>query len=152
MRVNGIDYNGHVLNAVELTETQDGGRKFFNVWLSSWFVTRDNAKRLAQGGRARWIIENEGLNTQKNEGYELEHAFSTDGTAMKHFYLLLQLAHIFDQLLGKGSLLRGRIRKTMGSLRVLWGRLWALMTETLIDAGHLRKVLARRIQIRFDSG
>jgi hypothetical protein len=149
--VNDLAYNEHKLNALELKEIGVDGKEYYSAWLSKLFITRDNAIALARGGRARWIIENEGFNTQKNGGYELEHAFSSGYAAMKHFYIMLQLAHIFDQLLDKGNLLRVKIRRAMGSLRTFSARLWALMTETLIDAERLRAILSRRIQIRFDS-
>lgn len=147
--INNIDYKGRALSAIEMTEIEEGEQKF-GAWLSGWFVTKDNVNALVFGGRGRWIIEN-GFNTQKNGGYELEHAFSNNSVAMKHFYIFLQIAHIFNQLLEKGSLLRKKIRQTMGSLRVFSERLWALMTETLIDEKLLRVILDRRIQIRFDS-
>lgn len=147
-----IDYNGRTLNALEMTETEGGVQTFYSAWLSSWFITQDNVKALGLGGRGRWKIENEGFNVQKNGGYEMEHAFSTDNVASKHFYYLLQIAHIINQLMEKGSLLREKIKQTMGSLRVFSERLWALMTETLIEVAHLRAFLAQRIQIRFDSG
>jgi len=71
---------------------------------------------------------------------------------MKSFYVLLQIAHIFDQLMEKGNLLRGRIRETMGSLKVFSQMLWAELTHTVVDPGRLRALLERRIQIRFDTG
>lgn len=147
---NEIDYNGRTLNALEMTETEGGVQTFYSAWLSSWFITQDNVKALGLGGRGRWRIE-EGFNVQKNGGYEMEHAFSTHNVAMKHFYYLLQTAHIINQLMEKGSLLRERIRESMGSLRVFSERLWALMTETLIEVGSLRAFLNQRIQIRFDT-
>lgn len=148
--VNEIDYNGRTLNALELTETEGGAQTFYCAWLASWFITADNVKELGLGGRGRWRIE-EGFNIQKNGEYEMEHAFSTDNVATKHFYNLLQIAHIINQLMEKGSLLREKIRASMGSLRVFSERLWALMTETLIEVERLRAFLAQRIQIRFDS-
>lgn len=149
--VNGIDYNGRKLNVLEMTETKGGKQTYYCAWLCSWFITKDNVKALGLGGRGRWLIENEGFNSQKTGGYEMEHAFSTDNVAAKHFYFLLQIAHIINQLMEKGSLLRERIRQTMGSLRVFSERLWALMTETLIEPERLRAFLAQRIQIRFDT-
>jgi hypothetical protein len=149
--INDIAYKGRRLNAIEMTETKEGEQSFYGAWLASWFVTRDNVNALVLGGRARWMIENEGFNMQKNGGYKLEHAFSNGSVAMKHFYILLQIAHIFNQLMEKGSLLRKKIRQTMGSLQVFTERLWALMTEMLINKKHLRAILAKRIQIRFDS-
>lgn len=148
---NEVDYNGRTLNALDLTETKDGVQTFYSAWLSSWFITQDNVKVLGLGGRGRWQIENEGFNSQKTGGYEMEHAFSTDNVAMKRFYYLLQIAHIINQLMEKGSLLREKIRQTMGSLRVFSERLWALMTETLIEVERLRAFLAQRIQIRLDT-
>lgn len=148
---NEIDYDGRTLNALEMTETKGGVQTFYSAWLCSWLITQDNVKGLGLGGRARWRIENEGFNAQKTGGYEMEHAFSTDNVASKHFYYLLQIGHIINQLMEKGSLLREKIRQSMGSLRVFSERLWALMTETLIEVGRLRAFLAQRIQIRFDS-
>ena len=52
----------------------------------------------------------------------------------------------------KGSLLRERIRVTMGSLGVFSQKMWAALTETVIDASRLRQILEVRIQIRFESG
>jgi hypothetical protein len=148
--VNGMDYNGRTLNALEMTETEGGVQTFYSAWLCSWFITQDNVKALGSGGRGRWGIE-EGFNIQKNGGYEMEHAFSTDHVASKHFYYLLQIGHVINQLMEKGSLLRVKIRASMGSLRVFSERLWALMTETLVEVDRLRAFLAQRIQIRFDT-
>jgi hypothetical protein len=44
-------------------------------WVTDIIVTRDNVKQLAQGGRCRWKIENETINTLKNQGYYLEHNY-----------------------------------------------------------------------------
>ena len=95
--------------------------------------------------------ENQGFNTQKNGGYELEHAFP-DNWAAKSFYLLMQIAHIFNQLLAKGSLMRERIRVEMGSLCVFAQRTWAAFTEVRLDPCRLQRVLAQCMQIRFESG
>lgn len=150
--VNEIDYNGRPLNVLEMMETKGGKQTYCCAWLCGWFITKDNVKALGLGGRGRWLIENEGFNSQKTGGYEMEHAFSTDNVAMKHFYFLLQIAHITNQLMEKGSLLREKIRTSLGSLRVFSERLWALMTGTLIEPERLRMSLAQRIQIRLDTG
>ncbi|TAK01391.1 hypothetical protein EPO44_09055 [bacterium] len=150
--INEIDYNGRTLNALELTETKKSGKQeFFCAWLSNWIITKDNVKILGFGGRNRWLIES-GFNVQKNGGYELEHAFSTDNRASKNFYLLLQMAHAVDQLTTKGSLLRETVARVTGGLRNFSERLWALMVETLVDAKRLQAVLNQRIQIRLAPG
>jgi hypothetical protein len=66
MRVNWIglqivDAKGHV--------------KFTTAWVTSLPVSKDNVAEIANGGRGRWKIENEGFNVMKNHGYELEHNF-----------------------------------------------------------------------------
>lgn len=154
---NDIDCNGrkiHVLECVEETLDKQGvvqERTRF-VHISSFRIDEKKVNALSQGGRDRWKIENQGFNTQKTGGYELEHAYSEHNGAMKCFYLLLQIAHIFNQLLQKGSLLRERIRQDMGSLTVFLQMMWAVFTQVLLDGRRLEAILARRIQIRFDTG
>ena len=150
--INDVDFGGRTANVFECLEETSEETKHF-VWLTGFRVDATNIEELSErGGRQRWKIENEGFNTQKNGGYGLEHAFSENNVALKNFYLLMQIGHIFNQLMEKGSLLRERIRATMGSLKVFSQRLWAVLTETVIDEARLRAVLGTRIQIRFESG
>jgi hypothetical protein len=146
-----MDWNGEIVHGFEdRQETPEGKKRF--VWLSSIRADRNNVEELSQGGgRSRWIIENQGFNTQKNGGYALEHAFSTNNWGMKNFYLLMQIAHIFNQLMEKGSLLRERIRTEMGSLKVFSDWLWSAFTGIWIDVKRLCSILKRRFQIRFNT-
>jgi len=147
--VNDIDYAGRKVNVLECVEETRKGKTRF-VWLASFRLNAANVKEIAETGRCRWKIEN-GFNVQKNGGYELEHAFSEDNVAMKNFYVLMQIAHIFNQLMEKGSLIWDRLRNSMGSLKVFSLKLWAALTETLIDPVRLQDLLAQRIQIRFNT-
>lgn len=148
--INDIDWDDRIVHVLENREQTAREAKRF-VWATDFRVDRDNVERLEQdGGRSRWNIE-ESFNIQKNGGYGLEHDFSNNNTAMKCFYLLTQIAHIFNQLMEKGSLLRERIETKLGSLKVLSERLWAALTETRIDPIRLRGILEQRIQIRFDT-
>lgn len=150
--INDVDFGDRTVNVLEcFEETVQGSTPF--VWLTGFRIDAGNVEELSRrGGRQRWKIENEGFNTQKNGGYGLEHAFSENNVAQKNFYLLMQIGHIFNQLMEKGSLLRERIRATMGSLKVFSQKMWAALTETVIDAARLRWILETRIQIRFESG
>lgn len=150
--INDVDFGDRTTNVFEcVEETAEGSTRF--VWLTGFRVDAGNVGELSeQGGRLRWKIENEGFNTQKNGGYGLEHAFSENNVALKNFYLLMQIGHIFNQLMEKGSLLRERIRATMGSLKVFSQRLWAVLAETVIDEARLWAILGTRIQIRFETG
>ena len=121
-------------------------------WVTNLPVTSKNVIPLAnQGGRIRWKVENEGFNVQKNGGYGLEHAYSSDVTASKIYYFLLQIAHLLMQLLEKGSLLRKAFPKGFGSVKNLAFRILEAWRNVRSSQGLLEEILASRIQIRFDS-
>ena len=48
-------------------------RRFSNRWITDKEIWADNAKALADWGRAWWKIENEHTKELKNRGYNLEH-------------------------------------------------------------------------------
>ena len=108
-------------------------------------------------GNQRWRIENEGLNTQKNSGMNLEHAYSHKNWAA--YYLLLQVAHLLLQLVEKGSLLR-QLTQQLGQSTAakLFGSLKNIAPHMFDSLRFLRwaddvfdRELAKKIQIRFDS-
>ena len=47
----------------------------------------------------RWKIENEGFNVPKNNGYEMEHAYSKHPKGLRIFYILMQIAYIYSSYL-----------------------------------------------------
>jgi len=101
--VNDLEYEGLKLNFVMCKETVDGKTTTF-AWLTNFNVDRDTVI-IAQGGRKRWTIENEGFNEQET-GYELEHFCDCkDLQVMTCLYLLLQIAHLFMQLLARSDLI-----------------------------------------------
>jgi len=107
-----LSYKAHRLYRVSCTEAQawyrkaeDGCRQLEKqestrfVWLTSLAPDSSNVYQIAEGGRMRWKIENEGFNTQKNNGYALGHLFSrASSTGYKNYYQCLQIAHIINQL------------------------------------------------------
>src|SRR5665811_1971093 len=69
------------------------------TYITNVTQNQQNIVQTADSGRLRWKIENEGFNSQKNLGYELEHKFSrVSFIAMQNYYQLLQIAHIINQL------------------------------------------------------
>lgn len=112
------------LNALECTETLANGEKHYFAWLTKLPVGRKTVVEIAQkGGRARWKVENEGFNRQKNSGLNLEHVYSIDPEKWKAYYLLLQIAFILVQLLERGSLLRRLAAETGRPVWKLFGSL-----------------------------
>lgn len=102
--VNDLEYEGLRLDCVLCQETV-GGKTTTFAWLTNFHADRDHVIRIAQGGRQRWTIENEGFNEQKT-GYELEHFCDCKNLeVMTGLYLLLQIAHLFMQLLARSNLI-----------------------------------------------
>jgi hypothetical protein len=122
------------------------------LWLTNLPINKNNCMILAnEGGRLRWKTENEGFNMQKNGGYNMEHPYIEDYNGAKCFYLLMQIAHILNQLLEKGSLLTDTIKKSLGSIREIAERLLEELRTSFFAPGEIDELLATRIQIRFDT-
>ena len=100
------------------------------VWLTDARPDKHNAATLAEEARNRWIIENQGFNVQKNEGYELEHNYGTVGFAMKNYYYLLQIAHMLHQLMVKSDLFPKLQRKFI----MLETQAWPEKTKIMLAA------------------
>lgn len=139
-------------------ETADGEEHEWS-WITSLEVNRDTVREVSTtGGRQRWHIENQGFNTQKNSGLNLEHAYSHRAWAA--FYLLLQIAHMLLQLVEKGSLLRQLARQNgQRSTLAFFGSLKNIAQRLLDSVRYLRwpeevfeRASAAKIQIRLDSG
>jgi hypothetical protein len=142
-----------VLECVEKKRDSDGQltRSKFK-WLTNFIVTPIWVEVLAnEGARLRWKIENEGFNSQKNGGYELEHAYSEDETAGKVFYLLMQIAHLIFQLMALGSLFRKAFPKGVGSLQNIAFRLLEAWRNLRLSSQGFVSLYGGRYQIRFDS-
>jgi hypothetical protein len=150
----------HTLHVVQCQETRPKHPKRSDAppepqttrfkWISSFPVTENNVIELCnQGGRLRWKIENEGFNTQKNGGYNLEHAYTNNETGIKVYYFLLQIACILDQLIEKGNLLRQCFTRGFGSAKNFAFRLLEATRNALFTQDDYRLLLDTRIQIRF---
>lgn len=125
---NDLDYTDsegrkHTLHALLCEETSAGQTQTYS-WITNKRLTIQNVATLAHnGGRVRFKIENQGFNIQKNSGLNLEHAYSTGVDTLKSFYYLLQIAHLFLQMLERGSLLRQLARQYDSTPRILFGGL-----------------------------
>ena len=102
--VNDLEYQRLTLDFVMCRDTGEEKTTTF-AWLTDFSVNRDNVITIAEGGRKRWTIENEGFNVQKT-GYELEHFCDCKNLeVMTCLYMLLQIAHLFMQLLARSDLI-----------------------------------------------
>ncbi len=95
--VTGIAYEGHQVSFIERGESGKGKYPFY--FLTDLPITKRSVKELSEAGRRRWVIENEGFNTQKNHGYNLGHRFSHNYQAWKNHYYLIQIGHMISQII-----------------------------------------------------
>jgi hypothetical protein len=161
--VNGLCYTDSAgrawtFHAIHCTEThKDGGESEWS-WVTSLEVSHKTVVAVAtHGGRERWRAENEGFNTQKNSGMNLEHAYSH--TCWAAYYFLLQIAHLLLQLVEKGSLLRHLAQEQgkrtavalFGSLKNLAQRLLESLRYRHWPEEAFDRSAAGAIQIRLDS-
>ena len=145
-------------NAIECQETVEGETTTF-AWITDLKVDAHTVEDIAiKGGRHRWHIENQGFNRQKNSGFNLEHVFSIDPENLKAYYYLLQIAHMIQQLVEAGSLLRnlaaefGRTpMQLFGSLKNLARRMLEAFRYMILNDQAFDPLHAASIQIRLDS-
>ena len=133
--LNEIEYGKHCYSWVECNETivhingsPPSVQRF--VYITNITQTNENVVATADSGRLRWKIENEGFNTQKNLGYELEHKFSrVSYIAMQNYYQLRQIAHAINQLVERSNevvkLLKEHSKQTIIDL---WKKLISFLT------------------------
>ncbi len=84
-------------------------------------------------------------------GYELEHIYSHSLLARKNFYLLMQIAHLINQLVEKGNLLRDALEGKKISLRAITLDLVSEIKKLSVPWEEWRKAAGWNFQIRLDS-
>ncbi|MBV9124462.1 MAG: hypothetical protein JO112_13965 [Planctomycetes bacterium] len=137
--VNQLDYEDSQqrhwkLNALQCRETRPDHKPKLFAWVTWLPLNQQTVVEVAtQGGRPRWMIENEGFNWQKNSGMRLEHIYSLDPEKLKVYYLWLQIAHLLFLLLAKGSLLR-RLVAQWGQTVLEWFGSWRNLGQRLLES------------------
>jgi hypothetical protein len=145
--------NEHTLDVIECLETGEKAKgvactKKFK-WVTNLSASERNVVKLTyNGGRLRWKIENEGFNVQKNGGYGLTHMYSNNDNSSKIFHFLMQIAHLWMQLLVKGGMRRW-FPKGVGSVKNVAFRLLEGWRNTRLPRGILQWITGWRFQIRF---
>jgi hypothetical protein len=108
-------------NVLEYRHTDPKGKEFNCSWVTNITLTATNVLKIAEGGRARWKIENETFNTLKNLGYNFEHNY---GHGKKYLStvlcMLMMIAFLIDQVQEICCTLFQRCKKRAGTYRDLW--------------------------------
>ena len=119
-------------------------------YITNFEITKNNVDTLVnKGGRLRWKIENEGFNMQKNGGYNLDHQYSSNETAIKNYYLFMQVAHIINQLVEKSNLIKKHL-ESFGAIKNLSERLIDELNYLDIDFNEINSY--SNSYIAFDTG
>lgn len=139
-QIKGVIHRFRFLNQVPLNASnQDLLVNFIEYWeispsktqhfckITDFSVTKFNVFELMRGGRTRWKIENETLNTLKNQDYHLEHNYGHGQQCLSLvFVLLMMLAFLVDQVQQLASTLFQSVLKKEGSRKRLWDHMRAL--------------------------
>ncbi|QGP92718.1 DDE_Tnp_1-associated [Neomoorella glycerini] len=119
----------HVAGCTETWEENGEKKEAHWAWVSSRPLTKQNiVARCNRAARHRWDIE-ENILTEKHQGYQYEHAFSLNWTAMKNWHLIMHLGHLLNILTLHTEALMGKVRElglrgTLKFLRETWMHRW----------------------------
>jgi len=107
---------------VEVWETNRKGEEVYhNSWVTDLEVTAGNVAEIVQIGRAKWKVENEQFNVQKNHGYHLTHNYGHGQRNLSAvFYYLNLVAYVTHVILELGDRLYGQLRQVVGRRDELW--------------------------------
>jgi hypothetical protein len=93
-----LEFKGHTVHALFCEGIEHQTEKKF-AFVTDLRPNKENVRMFVnQGGRTRWKIENQGFNSQKNNGFELTHTYGLNDNAWKNYYFLAQIAHTLQQL------------------------------------------------------
>jgi hypothetical protein len=124
-----------MVNWLELTTTdQDGKVVYRNAWATSHRITDANVEALAEAGRARWKIENEGNNVLKTKGYHFEHNFGHGKNHLANLLAtLILLAFLLHTILDWVDDRYRQIRDRLPSRRTFFDHLRTLLLYLPFD-------------------
>ena len=110
-----------LINFIRFRIVKAGKITYRTAWVTDLVSTTDNIAQLVRAGRARWKIENEGFNTLKNQGYDLEHNFGHGHQHLSEAFFVLNLLTFFmHQIFALVDGLYQRVRTFFSSHRAFW--------------------------------
>lgn len=115
------------INFLEHWETRPNGKVIHHTWVTNVALTDGNVTQVMKGGRARWKVENETINTLKTQEYNFGHNFG-HGKANLSYVLaqLMMLAFLIDEL----GFLACRFVKSAKQVLLGKKRMWRVIRET----------------------
>lgn len=135
----------HVAGCTDSWEENGEKKEVRWAWVSSRPLTKQNVvERCNRAARHRWDIE-ENILTEKHQGYQYEHAFSLNWTAMKNWHVMMHMGHLLNILALHTEALMENVRKLgiQGTLRFLtesWTNRWMSREELLAACTKRRRL------------
>lgn len=109
-----------LVNWCELTifNESTGERMYHNAWATNHEVGKDTVEDIAEGGRTRWKVENEGINVLKNHGYQFAHNYGHGKQHLANVLLcFLLLAFLMHSVLALSCERYQAVRQALGARR-----------------------------------
>jgi hypothetical protein len=112
------------VNFLEHWESRPNGKVIHHTWVSNILLTKDNVFKVMEGGRTRWKVENETLNTLKTQGYHFEHNFGHGEKNLSTvFSFIMMIAFLIDELGFIGCHLMQQTRETLLGKKRMWQKI-----------------------------
>ena len=108
------------VNWCELTiiNESSGERMYHNAWITNHEVREERVEAIAEAGRTRWKVENEGINVLKNHGYNFEHNYGHGKQNLANVLLsFLLLAFLMHSVLELTCERYQAVRQALGARR-----------------------------------
>ena len=117
------------VSTVSVWERDKAGQEIYhNSWVTDLEVTAKNVAEIVRVGRAKWKVENEQFNVQKNGGYHLTHNY---GHGQQHlsavFYYLNLVAYLTHVILARGDKLLQHCRASISRREEMWNVIRTMM-------------------------
>lgn len=137
------------------TEDLEGNQTYYNSWVTNLHLSDTTVLPVAKAGRTRWKVENETLNTLKNQGYNFEHNYGHGCKNLStNFAILMMLAFLMDQLREKLCWLYRELKERVKARKRVWSYIFSgfeyLEVDSLVEM--YAKVLEKRGIIVMDTG
>jgi len=147
----GLEYQGHALNVVEYEKhKQNTGTVERYAHLTNINVEPREAIQITRQGRMRWNIENQGFNTQKNQGFGLQHKYARKGfNAMQNYYFTIQIAHLVSQLAEKLASFQKGLAASGRTVKALVEDLVATVKKTDLSLREIHQAYLQTKQLRY---
>ncbi len=130
------DSNSDVkVNFLEHWETRPNGKIIHHTWVTNILLTHHNIVEVMKGGRARWKIENETINTLKNQGYNFEHNYGHGYQNLSTVLsFLMMLAFLIDELGFIGCKITKRVKEVLLGKKRMWEKIRAAFDCFMIQS------------------